>query len=119
MAFPLIVITPLATPHKTIHHMLDLIKPRGEIEAFILGWPLYMDGTLSPMCQQVERFKTLLEKISGKPVHLIDERLTSKLAESTLRILGYKKEDKKKRVDTAAASLILDAYLAKISKTVL
>jgi putative holliday junction resolvase len=48
-----------------------------EIDRFILGHPLFLDGKKSTFTERVEAFGKVLEATTGKPVHLIDERLTS------------------------------------------
>ena len=50
----------------------------------VLGHPLNMDGTAGFMAERVEVFARRLRSDFGLPVHLIDERLSSYEAESTV-----------------------------------
>jgi putative Holliday junction resolvase len=61
----------------------------------------------------VREFAAKLATRSGRPVHLVDERLTSVAAERAVRSLGLRRRERerKDRVDTAAAMLILQAHL--------
>ncbi len=46
----------------------------------LVGFPLNMDGSTSEMSTQAEKFATLLEKKTGTPTRMVDERLSSKEA---------------------------------------
>lgn len=84
-----------------------------DVEDVVLGWPLHFNGTLSPLCKEVEELKSLLEKNPGIKVHLMDERLTTKIAEESYRSHGYSRKARKAHLDQAAAVLILNAFLEK------
>jgi putative Holliday junction resolvase len=109
----------IATGLDTIHpkDIIDFLKKymmKEEIEAFVIGDPKQMDGTPSESAQHVKGFSTLLKKnFPGIPIHWIDERYTSKLAERTIMQSGLKKSDRrdKSRVDTIAATIILQYFM--------
>ncbi len=85
------------------------------VETIVLGAPLNMDGSETDATQMVVEFeKKLKENFPNHPVVKVDERLTSRMAKQTLIDAGYKKKDRKnkKLVDTVAAALILQTYLA-------
>ncbi len=85
------------------------------VETIVLGAPLNMDGSDTDATQLVIEFeKKLKENFPKYPIVKIDERLTSRMAKQTLIDAGYKKKDRKnkKLVDTVAAALILQTYLA-------
>lgn len=85
------------------------------VETIVLGAPLNMDGSDTDATQMVVEFeKKLKENFPDLPIVKIDERLTSRMAKQTLIDAGYKKKDRKnkKLVDTVAAALILQTYLA-------
>ena len=48
----------------------------------------------------------------ARPVETIGERLTSVEAEARMRELGVRPEERKRRVDEVAASIILEEYLS-------
>ena len=84
------------------------------ITDLVLGLPLNMDDTAGPKAKEVEAFAEKLGAEFGLPVHLIDERLTSYEAEST--IAKSKRRDVRASgiVDSRAATLILQDYLDQI-----
>ena len=109
----------IATGLDTIHpkDIIDYLKKyllSEQIEAFVIGEPKQMDGSPSESAQHVKGFATLLKKTFPTiPRHWIDERFTSKLAERTIMQSGLKKSDRrdKERVDTIAATIILQYYM--------
>ncbi len=110
----------IAYPLDTIDtsKILDYLKlyfAKENVETIVLGSPLNLDGTETDATQLVIAFeKKLKENFPNHPVIKIDERLTSRMAKQTLIDAGYKKKDRKnkKLVDTVAAALILQTYLA-------
>lgn len=86
-----------------------------QVETIVLGFPRNMDGSDTDATVPVIEFETKLrEKFPVIQLVRIDERLTSRMAKQTLLEAGYKKKDRrnKKLVDTVAAALILQTYLA-------
>jgi putative Holliday junction resolvase len=109
------VATPLpalieADPEKRWKALEALVRNR-RITDIVLGYPLNMDGTAGPKARETDEFAARLRAAFALPVHLVDERLTSYEAESTV-------EKKKRRalrasgiVDSRAATLILQDFL--------
>jgi putative Holliday junction resolvase len=87
-----------------------LLRER-RITEVVLGLPLNMDGSSGPKAKEVEAFAQKIQSEFGLPVHLVDERLTSYEAEST--IPPAKRRDLRKAglVDSRAATIILQDYL--------
>ena len=86
-------------------------RARG-VEAIVLGEPRSLSGARGPMAEEVGRFRAELEAASGLPVHLADERYTSREAARALR--GEKRAMARRRdgsLDSAAATLLLAAWL--------
>ena len=77
----------------------------------VLGLPKNMDGTEGPRAEKSRAFKELLEKDSGLPVVLWDERRSSVEAHAILHANGKKEKKHRQTVDAVAASLILEGYL--------
>jgi len=79
----------------------------------VIGLPLTLEGEESDWTREVRAFGARLAQRTGLPVHYVDERLTSVRAERTVRSLGLPKRERerKTRVDTIAAMLLLQAYL--------
>lgn len=84
-------------------------------DGLVVGLPLRADGFPSEMAALVQKFIAELEAY-GLPIDTIDERHTSQEAEATLkkaRQAGSHGRIKKEDVDTAAAVLIAERYLAR------
>ncbi len=110
----------IAYPLDTIDtvNIIEYLKSyfaKEKVETIVLGAPMNMDGSDTDATLLVIEFeKKLNESFPDYPVVKIDERLTSRMAKQTLIDAGYKKKDRrnKKLVDTVAAALILQSYLA-------
>lgn len=82
-----------------------------EVAKIVLGFPKNMNNTLGERAQKTMEFKETLERRTGLPVDLWDERLTTAAADKTMIELGIRREDRKDYVDMIAAILILQGYL--------
>ena len=82
-----------------------------EVGTLVLGLPKNMDGSEGPRAEKSREFKALLEKDTGLPVVLWDERRSSIEAHAILHAAGKKERLHRKTVDAVAASLILEGYL--------
>ena len=82
-----------------------------EIEEIVLGYPKNKNNTAGERAEKTEAFKAMLERRTGKPVILWDERLTTIAAERVLMESGVRRENRKAVVDKIAAVLILQGYL--------
>lgn len=99
---------------KTLARIEALIAEYG-VEKIVLGLPLNMDDTMGPRAEKTLLFKAQLERRTGLPVILQDERLTTVEAEEILIQSGVRRENRKQYVDKLAAVLILQTYLDAIS----
>lgn len=81
------------------------------VTKIILGLPLNMDMSMSEMASCALSFKEKIEKRTGLPVMMWDERLSSIEAEEVMRLNGIAAKDFKKYVDMVAAKIILESYL--------
>ena len=82
-----------------------------EITSIVLGYPKNMDDSIGERAKKTEEFKEMLERRTGLPVVLWDERLTTVAAEKTLIEANVRREHRKEYVDKIAAVLILQGYL--------
>ncbi len=112
-----IIATGLDTIHpKDIIEYLKKYMLTEQVEAFVIGDPKQMDGSPSESAQHVKGFSTILKKnFPAIPQYWIDERYTSKMATQTIMQSGLKKTDRrdKERVDTIAATIILQYFMEK------
>ena len=111
----------IATSLKTIRHneeydlLLDEVKKiveELEVEAIVLGFPKNMNNTIGPKGELSLEFKKKLENIiENIPIYLQDERLTTKQATDILIKGNTSRKNRKKVVDSLAATIILQSYL--------
>jgi putative Holliday junction resolvase len=81
------------------------------VEAIVVGLPRRLDGSANEMTPRVLAFAERLRAASGLPVVLQDERLSSREAESRLAVREKDWRARKKKLDAAAAAVILQDYL--------
>jgi putative holliday junction resolvase len=77
----------------------------------VVGLPRRLDGSPNEMTPYVHTFADQLHAASGLPVVLQDERLSSREAESRLALREKDWRARKKKLDAAAAAVILQDYL--------
>lgn len=82
-----------------------------EVDAIVLGFPKNMNNTVGPKGELSLEFKEKLEKSINIPVYLQDERLSTKSALDTLIKGDVSRKNRKKVVDSLAATIILQTYL--------
>lgn len=110
----------IASTYKTIRHneeydrllteVKDIIEEL-KIDEVVLGFPKNMNNTIGPKGELSLEFKEKLEKLVTIPVHLQDERLTTKSATDMLIMGNVSRKDRKKVVDSVAATIILQTFL--------
>ena len=110
---------------ETIHHngndkivlrRLDEILAKYEIDTFVVGMPINMDGSLGKRVEVTNKFINKLKcKYNKLKIESIDERLTTVEAYKTMNLLNIEKNKKKNIVDTISAEFILETYLKKIN----
>jgi putative Holliday junction resolvase len=90
--------------------LYDVIKEH-EVESIVLGLPLNMDGSRGPKALEAEALAETLGQRFTLPVHLWDERLTTRQAQSTLRETNTRTKGRKSKLDSLAAVFQLQSYL--------
>ena len=80
-------------------------------EEIIVGHPRNMDGSRGESARRAEEFAAALEKRTGRPVRLWDERMTTVSAIGYLNETDTRGKKRKAVVDTVAATIILQDYL--------
>jgi putative Holliday junction resolvase len=81
--------------------------------AFVLGLPLDEAGGDTPRAKEVRVVARELEKRTGFPVELVDERFTTAAARRAVRALGGKPQDRPGDVDALAATVLLQHALGR------
>ncbi|MFZ4862666.1 Holliday junction resolvase RuvX [Sphingobacterium sp. Mn56C] len=112
-----IIATALTTVHPDeVWAFLKNYLASEQVETFVVGKPLQLDGTDSESAQHVVGFiRKLKKEYPGIAVEEIDERFTSKMASAAIAQSGLKKNKKHSKglVDTVSATLILQTYMDK------
>lgn len=99
------------------HHLVDFIKAyvsREQVELIVVGKPTQLNGEPSESMRYITPLLNRLKKeLPHVPIEMVDERFTSTLAHKAMIDGGMKKSQRrdKARVDTIAASIILNDYL--------
>lgn len=99
---------------RTLARIEELISEY-EVDKLVLGLPKNMDGSLGERAEKTMEFKAMLERRTGLEVILWDERLTTVAADRLMMEAGVRREDRKKYVDSIAATFILQGYLDNLS----
>jgi len=100
-------------PGKDLTPELKAICDRYEVKTIVIGLPLHMSGDEGEKAQEARELARQLAEKLNLPVELMDERLTSKIAEQSLRDMGVQSSRHRKSgiIDQAAAMRILQDYL--------
>lgn len=95
---------------KTLARLEELIVEY-EVEEIVLGLPKNMNDSLGVRAELSMDFKDKLERRTGLPVTMWDERLTTVAADKAMMEAGIRREHRKEHVDRIAACFILQGYL--------
>jgi putative Holliday junction resolvase len=88
-----------------------LIGEDDELVTIIVGLPTKLDGSPTTQTARVEAFIETLAARTSLPIVRVDERLTSREAESRLAVRERDWRRRKSKLDAAAAAVILQDYL--------
>lgn len=115
----------IASNYKTIRHneeydklldeVIKLVVELG-IDGIVLGFPKNMNNTIGPKGELSLEFKKKLEERLDIPIYLQDERLSTKVATDVLISGNVSRKNRKKVVDSVAATIILQTYLDRRDK---
>lgn len=95
---------------RTLAKIAELTE-ENEIGLIVLGRPVRMDGTDGTRVAKTEEFREALEKRVNVPIVWQDERLTTVEADEILEEMGIPRSERKKYIDSIAASIILRDYM--------
>lgn len=91
---------------------LDSIDAR----AIVMGLPLNMDGSEGPRVQSTRAFVRNYQRLDPRPIVFWDERLSTVAAERGLLEMDVSRRQRAERIDSAAASFILQGALDRLSR---
>lgn len=111
------VATPIGTLERhrdrpRLHREVAALVEEWDAELLLLGLPIALDGTEGPAAAAVLAERDELAAVVGVPVEVHDERMTTRIAERSLRERGdLDGPARRKVIDTVAASVILQDWL--------
>jgi len=86
-----------------------------DVKAFVIGLPINMDGSSGPRAQATRAFVRNMEAKTAIPFTYWDERLSTVAAERVLIEMDVSRKKRSERIDSAAASFILQGALDRLS----
>ena len=86
-----------------------------KVAAFIIGLPVNMDGSSGPRVQATRAFVRSMGEKTPIPFVFWDERLSTVAAERALLEMDVSRAKRAERIDSAAASFILQGALDRLS----
>ncbi|HXV29499.1 MAG TPA: Holliday junction resolvase RuvX [Sinorhizobium sp.] len=112
-----------ATPRDVIRRVkfgvdaeaLLALAAKEKIAAFVIGLPVNMDGSEGPRCQATRAFVRNMGEKTDIPFVLWDERLSTVAAERVLIEMDVSRRKRAERIDSAAASFILQGALDRLT----
>ncbi len=113
----------ISSPYKVLRYndindlVIELkeIINKEQINKLVLGLPKNMNNTIGPRAEKTLEFKKIIENEFNLEVILEDERLSTVEAERHLINSNVRRENRKKVIDSIAASIILDSHLRRIN----
>ena len=100
--------------NEDVRHVAELVS-KLEVGEIVIGLPLKMDGTEGQSVEMAKAFGDELAKLVSVPIIYQDERLSTVTAQKILIESGMRREKRKDKVDSIAATIILQTYLDKKS----
>ena len=90
---------------------LARLARRFAVAGIVVGNPVHLSGDTSPQAVKTQAFAAALGELTGLPIHLWDERLTTREAHQILYEAGHARQQHRKVVDQVAATLILQSFM--------
>jgi len=81
------------------------------VVGIVVGNPVHLTGEVSPQAAKTQAFAAELGALTGLPIHLWDERLTTREAHQILYEAGHARQQHRRVVDQVAATLILQSFM--------
>jgi len=109
-AQPVLTLERCASRRDDLRSLARLCRRYGVV-GIVVGDPVLLSGEPSPQAAKTQAFAAALGELTGLPIHLWDERLTTREAHQILYQSGHKRQQHRKVVDQVAATLILQSFL--------
>lgn len=92
---------------------LEALVEQWQAQAFVVGIPYNMDGSISAMALRARKFANRLSARFDRPCYLVDERLSTYAAKQEHLQAGGGTDWKKHGIDGIAAALILQTWFSE------
>lgn len=99
--------------------VIERLLKEWQPQALLVGLPLNMDDTESELSRLARKFARRLHGRFNLPVFMVDERLTSRAARELLAEIGDRRKGKLPSLDSTAAVLMVESWLAQPNITLL
>lgn len=111
----------ISSPYKTLFYIdyndlileLKNIIQCEQVDALVLGMPKNMNNSIGKRAEETLNFSNLLQNEISLPLYLVDERLSTVEAENLLISGDVRRKNRKKVIDSIAASIILETFLER------
>jgi putative Holliday junction resolvase len=110
LAQPLATLTRRRGKRFPMRHLLTHIEAH-QVVGVVVGLPLDASGTEGPAAQAARELGEAIQRRSGRPVALWDERFTTARVRQAVHEMGGKTRGREGEVDALAATLLLQHYL--------
>jgi putative Holliday junction resolvase len=95
----------------TITELISVVQAEDPIEVYV-GLPVNLKNESTASTEDAVSIAKQLSQVIAIPIRLIDERLSSKVASSSLQASGKDTRSQRSYIDSAAAAVILEAALS-------
>ena len=112
LASPLATVARLESTTDSVDAVLLAVAEVGEILEIYVGVPINLQGKSTLSTDDALSFAEELQEASGLEVRLIDERLTTSMANNQLKQIGKSQKDARSTIDQMAAVAILEFALS-------
>ena len=112
LASPLATVARLESTTDSVESVIRALAEFGEILEIYVGVPINLQGKSTLSTDDALTFAEALQEASGLEVRLIDERLTTSMANNQLKQIGKSQKDARSTIDQMAAVAILEFALS-------
>lgn len=104
---------PFLDDETALNHLFNILE-KEDVNEMCLGLPLHMSGESSPSSKRALEFRDkILARNPNLKVEMIDERLTTVIANKRLLEADLSRKKRKNVIDKMAAVVILESYLQR------
>lgn len=109
-AQPVLTLERRRNPREDLRSLARLSRRFG-VAGIVVGKPLHLSGEPGSQAAKAQALAAELGELTGLPIHMWDERLTTREAHRILYEAGHARQQHRQVVDQVAAALILQSFL--------